>query len=56
MKITVTAFLLAKRDMDIQHPLGVKGLSCSETSWIDDVVEIVTQTQHKTISTVSLNV
>lgn len=42
MKITVTAFLLAKRNMDIKHPLGLRKLSRSETSWIDDVVEIVT--------------
>ena len=65
MKIAIGAFLFAERDMEVNHKKSSEERSLyfvndilliSETSHVDEVVKIKSKTQHKTVTTIILDI
>lgn len=67
MKIAVAAFLFAKGNVNVNHKksseknselkfIQIKLILVSKSSMIDEVIEVVTKSDHKAVSSVSLDV
>jgi hypothetical protein len=66
MKITVTAFLFAEWNMEVNHKKKLRftgapkycnrSLLISVTSYVNEVIKVIPQTDHKTVTTVFGNI
>lgn len=55
MEVTVAAFLFAKRNMEIDHEVAA-AILVPEAPRVDEILEVIAQTQHKTVARILLQV